>query len=220
MSLQDPLPFSLTEATEEAPASSRRKFPRLNVRRAATVALGTKKFVVATVNLSFGGAFLETDNKILVGSEIDFALEIESQSFSTQARVVHQNKFGIAILFLSPPADFVQALCTVIGDRVMQDAQRGADPDEVPARIVFLLPGEQGYQISFTSSIGAAGAWVMTEKTMPAGSRIWVTLPEHGLFDCQADVIWNDEHSMRLQFVEPSAEFRKAYQRTRKAFQQ
>ena len=217
MSLQNPLPFSLTEETS---TSSRRKFPRLNVRRAATVALGAKKFVVATVNLSFGGAFLETDNRILVGSEIEFALEIDGQSFATQARVVHQNKLGIAILFLAPPSEFVQALCKVIGDRVMHDAQRGADPDEVPGRMVFLLPGDHGYQISFTSSIGCNGVWVMTEKTWSEGTRLWVTLPEHGLFDCQADVLWSDEQSMRLQFVEPSDEFRKAYQRTRNAFQQ
>lgn len=192
---------------------NKRKFPRLNVRRAATVGVDGNEFVLATVNLSFGGAFLETDKQIGTGKIIDFTMEVDSKAFKTRARVVHQMPAGLAIVFMEPPETFVGALCRIIGDRVLADAQQGAAEDELPGRVAMLVYLRDGYRILFTSSLSTRGAWVVGQTTWPAGDTLWITLPEHGLFDCQARVVWSDGKAMRLEFVDPSVEFRKAYRR-------
>lgn len=200
--------------SQDSPAGdNKRKYPRLNARRAATVGVDGREFVLATVNLSFGGAFLETDKQVGAGKTITFTMEVDGKQVSTTARVVHQTPVAMAVVFVEPPEAFVSALCQIIGNRVQSDAAHGAASDELPGRVALLVYQPSGYEILFTSSLSTEGAWVIGQRTWSSGEQLWVTLPEYGLFDCQADVVWNDEQAMRLKFVEPSTEFMKAYQR-------
>jgi hypothetical protein len=201
-----------------AAGSSRRKFPRLNVRRVVTIGVDGQEFVLATVNLSFSGAFLETDRKLPVGTLLNFTLEIEGEPVTTAARVVHQNRDGVAVVFVSPPERFVNVLCQIISERITRDAELGAAKDEVPGRITLLVYEHGEYRLLFTSSLSSQGVWAVAEKTWPVAEKVWITLPEHGLFDSQASVVWSDGHVIRLEFIEPSEEFGRAYQRVLDAF--
>lgn len=192
---------------------NKRKFPRLNVRRAATVEADGSEFLLATVNLSFGGAFLETDKQVGVGRMIRIGFDVDGATVNTAARVVHRTAAGLAIVFVEPPETFVNALCRIIGNRIQADARQGAGRDEVPGRIALLVYENGEHDIVFTSSLGPQGAWVIGQRSWPSGSELRVTLPERGLFDSRADVIWHDERAMRIEFVEPSAEFCSAYRR-------
>ena len=61
-------------------------------------------------------------------------------------------------------------------------------------------------------------SWALSEYTWPVGTQLWLTLSEHGLFDCQAEVVWSDDKAMRLEFIAPSEDFTKAYQRVLSSF--
>ena len=96
---------------------------------------------------------------------------------------------------------------------VVHDVALGAAKDELPGRVTLLAYQQNGYEILFTSSLSRQGAWVIGQRTWPVGETLRVTLSEHGLFDCSAEVVWSDPQAMRLEFTAPSSEFSRAYQR-------
>ena len=76
-----------------------------------------------------------------------------------------------------------------------------------------LLQQGPDHEVLFTTTLGKKGVWVLTEVLWAYTETLWVTLLEHGMFDCEARVLWCDEDAMALEFINPSEEFAQAYQR-------
>ena len=198
---------------EQAHATTRRKFPRVTMRCEFTVGDANGEFAVSTVDLSFGGAFLETDRSLLVGSVVTLTLTKDGQSAETSARVVHRHRTGYGVAFIDPPDDFYNNLTDVLFDHVVSNVRLGAPEDTVPARIALFCDYPDGYRALFSTHLNAKEIWVLTEEARPIDETFWVTISEHGLFDCQVRVIWCGSSSMGLELVDPSDEFLQAYQR-------
>ena len=204
---------------ERASAHTRRKFPRIGLRCEFCVADAVNgEFTVPTVDLSFGGAFFETNNELPLGDVIRIALKKDGGVTETQARVVHRHKTGYGISFIDPPDDFYNSLTDVLFDHVVSNVRLGAPEDTVPARIALLRDCPKGYQVLFSTHLNPKEVWVLTEQPLAINETFWVTLCEHGMFDCQVQVVWCSSSAMGLAFVNPSDEFCVAYDRVFNSF--
>lgn len=198
---------------------NRRKYPRIGVRCDLTVRIGDQAFTVSTANLSFGGAFLDTN---VVSLAIDTPIEIDLQSphcsGSTSARVVHRSGRGFAVMFTETTPEFLDALHEVIFEHISQDAEHAEDYERVPGRVIINYAADNVYYVLFTAALGPQDVWVLTEEPASFPETFWITLSEHGLFDCEVRVAWRDDAAMGLAFVNPSERFLAAYDRLRASF--
>ena len=87
--------------------------------------------------------------------------------------------------------------------------------NELPGSVAFFLNKHHEYEPIFTLSFGQRMVWIFSDYIQLANEKaFWITLPEHGLFDCKAKVIPTfNTHVSGIEFVKPSAEFEAAYQR-------
>ena len=198
---------------EQAETPTRRKFPRVSMRCEFSVRDASGEFPVSTVDLSFGGAFLETDRPLLIGNVITLTLIKDEIAAETPARIVHRHKTGYGVAFIDPPDDFYDSLTDVLFDHVVSNVRLGAPEDTVPARIALFCDYPDGYRALFSTHINAKEIWVLTEEARAINETFWITIAEHGLFDCQVRVIWCGSNAMGLELVSPSEEFMQAYQR-------
>lgn len=207
------------ESTHSPMINRQRRFPRIGLEYEFSVEdelLG--RFTVTSVNLSFGGAFFETTKELVVGHIVQIEMIKNGQVSSTEGRIVHRHKTGYGVAFIDPSADFQNNLCEVIFAHVVKNVRQGAPEDTVPARIALFSDSKAGYQLYFTTHLNPHGVWVLTDQRQMVDDIIWITLPEHGLFDCKAKVVWCTRSAMGLEFVDPSKEFAHAYERLFNSF--
>ena len=204
---------------EQVTASSRRKFPRIDLHCEFSVHDEMHgKFIVPTVDLSFGGAFLEIDKALPLGRLLTLALKKGGQVTETQARIVHRHKTGYGVSFIDPPDDFYDSLTEVLFEHVVSNVRLGAPEDTVPARIALICDYPDGYRVLFSTHLSPQEIWIITEEPRRINETFWVTLSEHGMFDCQVQVVWCTSTAMGLAFVTPSDEFSAAYNRVFNSF--
>jgi hypothetical protein len=147
-------------------------------------------------------------------------LELHSRQHSgtCTARIVHQASNGIGVTFLDPPAEFVDVIYEAVYDHLALNAEQGADYDQLPARIMLNIRDENGYHGVFSCALGHREAWLLDEDPGRFSDSLWITLSEHGVFDCRVRVVWRAEKAFGVEFINPSTEFRNAYLRVRTSF--
>ncbi|MFO1351950.1 MAG: PilZ domain-containing protein [Gammaproteobacteria bacterium] len=197
--------------------SNRRKYPRLNLRHEFTLRAHGRQLTLATRNLSFSGAFFESEAKLPVATQVAVELHCLNHNVETSARVVYLDKYGFGVEFENSPPSFVDALHALIGEQAAHQNVLTLSAT-VPARIALLHHGAEGYHILFTSHLNHSGAWVLTETPEAFGDLIRIALSEHGLYECQAKVVWRNDRMLGLKFVDPSEDFSNAYRRIVNAF--
>ena len=208
--------------TTDDNAASRRKYPRLDVDNYQLLAkVGTTELKLPISNLSYGGAFFEYRQQaddLVVGNVLELALSRKEEMVTANARIVHRNNDGFAVSFVHPDYNFTAALASIITRQIMDDGSIDKEDYEVPGRIALLAHADDWYDVVFTSNLGPRGVWVLTDKIRAFTDTWWITLLEHGLYDCETRVLWCAENALALEFIEPSAEFMNAYQRIVDAF--
>jgi hypothetical protein len=73
--------------------------------------------VARSRDLSTTGIFLETENRVPMGSSLDISLAWGESLLSCQARVVRRDDAGIALAFVEPDTFFMQAI-----DEIMESS--------------------------------------------------------------------------------------------------
>jgi hypothetical protein len=203
---------------------NRRNHPRMGVSYSLFARLPTHQINLSAVNLNFGGAFLKseqklpTENALAVGHTITLVLDQEGDMIETQAKIIHRHHDGFGMIFLKPSQAFSAAICKIISRQILEDTELGPKDYGVPGRIAVLVHEPQGSQTVFTSNLGERGIWVLTNEIHAYADLLRITLLEHGLFDCETQVLWCTEAVMALEFIDPPAEFLMAYQRILNAF--
>ena len=210
------------ETTTDENTASRRKYPRLDVDNYQLLAkAGSTELQLPISNLSYGGAFFEYRRKtddLAVGGMLELALSRKDEVVTATARIVHRNSDGFAVSFVHPDYSFTSALASIITRQIMENGSVDKEDYEVPGRIALLAHADDWYDVVFTSNLGPRGVWVLTDKIRAFTDTWWITLLEHGLYDCETRVLWCVENALALEFIEPSAEFMTAYQRVVDSF--
>lgn len=197
---------------------NRRKFPRMEIQYSMYARVGKHQISLSTINLSFGGAFLKTDKKLPTGILMILVLNQDGEMIETRAKIVHSTHEGIAVTFINPPHDFTAAICRIISQQIMEDTRHAPEDYGVPGRIALLIHEEHESNVLFTSNLGKESVWVLTNDIRAYSELLTITLLEHGLFECETQVLWCTENVMALEFVNPSNEFMQAYQRIVNSF--
>lgn len=202
--------------------TSRRRFSRVVVQteligRLENDASG-KALPLSLANLSYGGGFFCSKEKVEVGDQLQLELQLGDDTATSKARVVHLSDEGFAVAFVDPPIPFTAALSRVLTRKIMENAELGSNDYDVAGRVAMLLQQGPDYEVLFTSSLNKNGVLVLTDRIWAYSETLWITLLEHGMFDCEVRVLWCTEDAMALEFINPSAEFQAAYQRVLDAF--
>jgi hypothetical protein len=195
-----------------------RQYPRLATRCDFIVRIQGEEYRSNSANLSFGGAFLETIATPPVGTDIELELHSQEHNGSCMARVVHQSDNGIGITFLDPSEEFADAVYEAIFEHLAQNAEQGADHDQLAARIMLNIRDDKGYHGVFSCALGQREAWLLDEDPGRFADDFWITLSEHGVFDCRVRVVWRAEKALGVEFIDPSPDFSDAYIRVRTSF--
>lgn len=197
---------------------SRRKFPRVGMRYEFCVSDEEGEFSVTGVDFSFGGAFVETDRQLPVGKVLNLVLKKDGSEVGTDARIVHRHRLGYGVSFIEPSDEFYDRLTEILFDHVVTNVRLGAPEDTVPARIAVLCDYPEGHRVLFSTHMSPKEVWLITEEPRQINEKFWITVCEHGMFDCEVRVAWCGSSAMGIEFVDPSVEFSQAYDRVFDSF--
>ena len=195
----------------------RRRYLRMDIRYEMTAQVGDETLALSTRNLSFGGAYIECRGGVSIGDSIKLKFNHGEEQVESLAHIVHQDKRGFAAAFVKPSQHFTSVLCGIVCKQIINDAKVG-DEYEVPGRVAVLAHQGEGFEVLFTSNLGASGIWVLSEKIRAYNDTLWISVLEQGMFDCETRVIWCTGRAMALEFINPSEDFTAAYQRILSAF--
>jgi len=205
--------------TNQTLMPDRRQFPRVSLCCEFIVrADNVGEFAAATIDLSFGGAFFETEKQLLTGSEVSITLKKDDAATVSKARVVHRYKSGYGVSFIDPSEDFYNNLTDILFDHVVSNVRLGAPEDTIPARIAFFCADTTGDRVLFSTHLSPQEIWLLSDQPAEVDDTFWITLTEHGMFDCEVRVVWCKETTIGVEFISPSDEFRAAYERIFNSF--
>ena len=201
------------------PASARRRrHPRLDVQCKMMAYTQGRHFPLTSTDLSFGGAFFDTDEPLSLGMMLEIELHSRHCQARSTARVVHQSDRGIGVTFVDPASGFVDALYEVIFEHIAKNAEQEDDYERIPGRIMVNVRCEEGFYGLFTCALGLEDLWVLIEPSVTFPQTFWITISEYGVFDCQVQILWRTEAAMGLELIDPSTNFINAYGRLRASF--
>lgn len=195
---------------------NRRKFPRVSLSCEAFIETHNEHFTLPVTNLSFAGAYFETSNQLPLNFQLTLTWENNGGVHKAVARVVRQDQHGFAVAFTAPSSAFINQTCQIIwqnikGNGIPQGLLSGK---EQPGSIALFLNKHHEYEPVFTLSLDQRMVWILSDSVQFDSEAFWVTLPEHGLFDCKAKVIPTFNTNVTgIEFIKPSEEFETAYRR-------
>jgi hypothetical protein len=182
---------------------NRRQFPRVVTHLRANGRVAAREIPLKIANLSLGGAFLETTEKIELGALVDLSLAHGGQTVTAVGRVAYAHRDGVGISFVTPPEDFRRAVAEIIEDHVETGANvvSRRRSERVQGRIAVLVQKQGGYDVHFTVDLSDHGALLAPEPT-PAADELALMLSEHGVFECRAHVARRCPAGFGIDFVE------------------
>jgi hypothetical protein len=195
---------------------NRRKFPRANISCDAYLYAGRENFSLPVANVSYNGVLLETRNMLPLDFELQLSWSDRNKSIKSNARVVRHTEHGFAVAFTNPGVDFITDTSRMLWEYAiaMGITEKLLCGKELPGAITLFLNESYDYKPVFTVSFGPRNVWIVSERIDWNSRELWITLPEHGLFDCRAKILRiPDNVVMGIGFIEPSQEFRAAYRR-------
>lgn len=209
-----------TKPVAGAAPKNRRIHQRLEVSEKLIARCNGELMELPLANISYSGAYFDYPNpkRLSVGTPMELDLLRGEEAATTKAKIVHSTGDGFAVVFVEPPLDFTTAVSRMLTRRLMADANPGAEGFDVTTRIAMLLQQGPEFEVLFTTGVGEHGVLVLTDRLWAYSETLWITLLEHGMFDCEVRVIWCTEDGMALEFINPSDEFQAAYRRVLDAF--
>lgn len=207
-----------TGDSHDTDVANRRLNPRLEINTKLVGRLDDKTLDLPLANLSYGGAYFDCPQPPIAGEQFELELFNDGQTVASRARVVHSTDEGFAVKFIDPSIAFTTALSRLLTRKLMKNVDITADGFDVSGRIAMLLQQGPDFEVLFTANLGKTGVWVLTDRLWAYSETLWITLLEHGMFDCEVRVLWCTEDAMALEFISPSREFSAAYQRVLDAF--
>ena len=197
----------------------KRKDTRINMLHDVTIKTSNSGEVCRgkIANLSFGGAFIELNEGIIAGTEIQMALPHKGHNVATAAQIVHQgnNGIGVGVYFINPDEKFIAVICDLISNYLNPDDSNGLDYDWVPGRIALYTYQQGQFNVLFTTALGPERVCALVQDTEKWPDTITITLSERGLFDCPAKIEWRSPQAVGLKFEPGSETFFEAYTRVR-----
>lgn len=91
-----------------------RKYPRVELECELLIRAGDQDYWVTSVNLSFGGALIQTDAPLEGGDEVSLTLNHFELCGTTLAKVMWTSANGFGLKFVNPNRDFINALMALI----------------------------------------------------------------------------------------------------------
>lgn len=104
-------------------ARSRRQYPRVELNFELMIQADGVDYWVNAVNLSFGGALIETDAPLEGGQLVTLTITHLELYGTTQARVVWTGQNGYGLKFVNPRSDFTNALVALITPLLSSEAE-------------------------------------------------------------------------------------------------
>ncbi len=181
--------------------------------------------------LSTGGISLGTSRRWPPGTIVDLEIVHEGSHIRLAARVVSESPGGVGFEFVERTPDHERALAALIQRLVpTSDTSRDVPPDAL-STVQWSVPGEEkrGWFHASTHrakliDLSLDGAAVTDKSPPEVGRTIVLELQNPGhrsgeadRVQCEARVVRHTEHGFAVQFVAPSALFRSAVSKLRRA---
>jgi hypothetical protein len=175
-------------------------------------------------NLSLGGLFVVTDQRLPVGERVKLTLHYRKTQHVAEARVTHRQADGLGFAFTRVTTALLKYITATIQDLLSEgsavDDRRNDARVAVSAAIVFSQGDARvGGELR---DISSSGAFVGTDSSPPIGSETYVYLSgttysdgnnvESELRGCLTKVVRHAAGGFGCRFVDPSAEFVMALQ--------